>query len=119
MRGLTLVQVRVHVLTNGEIFRLFRAKIHYVLDEILDVAHLVRDAVDDSAEQSCLLAVLLAYVGDADYGGDRLRRLKLMKLIKCTFEKKKTHQFNRLQKVKTKRRKVQAKPCAIVANRTF
>lgn len=67
--------MRIHVCAYDEIaLGPLCAEVHYVLDEVLDVTHFLRDATDNPVEQPHLLAVLLAYVGDVNYGGDRLRR---------------------------------------------
>lgn len=67
--------MRVHVLSNDEIVPgPLTAEVHYVLEKVLDVSYFARDTINDFVEQLYLLALLLAYVGDVDYRGDRLRR---------------------------------------------
>lgn len=67
--------MRVHVRSDDEIvLGSFRAKVYDVLDKILDVTYFARHAIDDFTEQLYLSAVLLAYIGDVDYGRNCLRR---------------------------------------------
>lgn len=64
----TFVQQRVDVWFNHQLpFALALAKIHYVLDEILDVLSLGGDAFRDFSEQFYLFRVFSAYVSDANY----------------------------------------------------
>lgn len=67
--------MRIHICAYDKIvLGSFCTEVHYVLDEILDVTHFFRDTVDDFVEQLYFLAVFLAYVGDVNYGRNRLRR---------------------------------------------
>lgn len=67
--------MRIHVCSHDEIvFGSLRAKVYYVLDEIFHVAYLIRDATDNLVEQSYFVAMFLAYIGDVNYGGNRLSR---------------------------------------------
>lgn len=61
--------MRVDVCSNDEIVLGFplRGKVHDVLDEILDVAHFIRNAIDDLAEQIDPRAVFLTHIGHVDY----------------------------------------------------
>lgn len=82
---LTLIQVRVHVRSNNEIVAgPLGAEVHYVLEEILDVSYFVRHAVDDFTKQPHLVALFLAYVSDANYGGDRLQCIRIYKTKDAT-----------------------------------
>jgi len=51
----------------------FYTKIHYVLNEILDITYFIRDTADDFVEQPYFLTVFLAYIGDVNYRRNRLR----------------------------------------------
>lgn len=74
---LTVVQVRIHICAYDEIILgSFRIKVHYVLNEILDVTYFIRDTADDFVEQPYFLTMFLAYIGDVNYRRNHLRQMK-------------------------------------------
>jgi len=68
--------MRIHVFSNDEnVLSPFRVKIYDVLDKILDVAHFVRNAIDDLTEQIDSLAVFLTHIGNVNYRRNHLRNI--------------------------------------------
>lgn len=66
--------MRIHIFPNDEvIFGSFCTKIHNVLNKILDVARIIRNAIDDFSEQTDFLLVFLTYIGDVNYRWNRLQ----------------------------------------------
>lgn len=109
---LTIIQVWIHISAYDEIAPgSFRTQVHYVLDEILDVTYFFRDTADDSVEQPYFLAVLLTYVGDVNYGRNRLRREIQNRMWDARVMSIASKLFSR--PIKTEKR---GKPYAIVAN---